>query len=80
MPFLDNPLKEARASFCRLRSKGWFAEEFLADGIVLKRRKGQQEGVPLRTRAFWSKFPCIPSLSLLLFAFGGMGLFFFSFL
>ncbi|RVW51404.1 hypothetical protein CK203_097168 [Vitis vinifera] len=34
--FLDEPLKEARALFCRLRLEGWFAEELLAGGIVLK--------------------------------------------
>ena len=34
--FLDEPLKEARALFCRLRLEGWFAEELLAGRIVLK--------------------------------------------
>ena len=39
-PILDNPLKEARASFCQLRSEGWFAEELLASGMSSEVEKG----------------------------------------
>ncbi|RVW36075.1 Transposon TX1 uncharacterized 149 kDa protein [Vitis vinifera] len=38
--FLHEPLKEARTPFCRLRSKGWFAKEFLANGMISEMEKG----------------------------------------
>ncbi|KAL6345748.1 hypothetical protein AAG906_017492 [Vitis piasezkii] len=41
--FLHEPLKEPRASFCQLRSKGWFAEEFLASRMISEMEKGHQE-------------------------------------
>ena len=38
--FLHEPLKEARTPFCRLLSKGWFAKEFLANGMISEMEKG----------------------------------------
>ena len=38
---MDEPLKEARALFCRLRSEGWFLKEFLAGGMVSEVEKGE---------------------------------------